>query len=315
LTTYLVTGAAGFIGRSIASALLARGETVRGIDNLSTGKRANLAGLEAMDFIVGDLTNPAACERACTGVEVIFHEAALASVPRSVADPVNTNLHCVTATLNLLVAAKAAKVRRVVYAGSSSAYGDTPTLPKHEEMLPNPISPYAVAKLAGEQYMRTFTRVYGLETVVLRYFNVFGPYQDPTSHYSGVLAVFCRKMLAGEQPTIFGDGEQSRDFTFIENVVHGNLLAAKAPAAKVAGKVMNLATGSRITLNETFTILREMTGYKGEPAYLPPRAGDIRDSLADIRLAEELLGYKPVVDFREGLRRTVEWYGKAGAGE
>lgn len=315
MTTYLVTGAAGFIGRSIASALLARGETVRGIDNLSTGKRANLAGLEAMDFIVGDLTNPAACERACAGVEVIFHEAALASVPRSVVDPVSTNLHCVTATLNLLVAAKAAKVRRVVYAGSSSAYGDTPTLPKQEEMLPNPISPYAVAKLAGEQYMRTFTRVYGLETVVLRYFNVFGPYQDPTSHYSGVLAVFCRKMLAGAQPTIFGDGEQSRDFTFIENVVHGNLLAAKAPGAKVAGKVMNLATGSRITLNETFKMLREMTGYTGEPAYLPPRAGDIRDSLADIRQADELLGYKPVVDFREGLRRTVEWYRKGGAGE
>ena len=310
-----MTGAAGFIGRSIASALLARGETVRGIDNLSTGKRANLAGLEAMDFIVGDLTNPAACERACAGVEVIFHEAALASVPRSVVDPVSTNLHCVTATLNLLVAAKAAKVRRVVYAGSSSAYGDTPTLPKQEEMLPNPISPYAVAKLAGEQYMRTFTRVYGLETVVLRYFNVFGPYQDPTSHYSGVLAVFCRKMLAGAQPTIFGDGEQSRDFTFIENVVHGNLLAAKAPGAKVAGKVMNLATGSRITLNETFKMLREMTGYTGEPAYLPPRAGDIRDSLADIRQADELLGYKPVVDFREGLRRTVEWYRKGGAGE
>ena len=315
MKTYLVTGAAGFIGRSIASALLARGETVRGIDNLSTGKRANLAGLEAMDFIVGDLTNPAACERACAGVEVIFHEAALASVPRSVADPVSTNLHCVTATLNLLVAAKAAKVRRVVYAGSSSAYGDTPTLPKHEEMLPNPISPYAVAKLAGEQYMRTFTRVYGLETVVLRYFNVFGPHQDPSSHYSGVLAVFCRKMLAGEQPTIFGDGEQSRDFTFIENVVQGNLLAAQAPAAKVAGKVMNLATGSRITLNETFKMLREMTGYKGEPAYLPARAGDIRDSLAAIELAEELLGYKPVVDFREGLRRTVEWYRRGGAGE
>lgn len=315
MTTYLVTGAAGFIGRSIAAALLARGETVRGIDNLSTGKRANLAGLEAMDFIVGDLTNPAACERACAGVKVIFHEAALASVPRSVSDPVGTNLHCVTATLNLLVAAKAAGVRRVVYAGSSSAYGDKPTLPKHEEMLPDPISPYAVAKLAGEQYMRAFTRVYGLETVVLRYFNVFGPYQDPTSHYSGVLAVFCRKMLAGEQPTVFGDGEQSRDFTFIENVIHGNLLAAEAPAAKVAGKMMNLASGSRITLNETFKMLRELTGYSGEPAYLAPRAGDIRDSLADIRLAEELLGYKPVVDFREGLRRTVEWYRKGSSGE
>jgi nucleoside-diphosphate-sugar epimerase len=308
LGTYLVTGAAGFIGRSIAAALLGRGESVRGIDNLSTGKRANLVGLEAMDFIVGDLSNPAVCERACKGVEIIFHEAALASVPRSVADPVSTNLHCVTATLNLLVAARAAGVRRVIYAGSSSAYGATPTLPKHESMLPNPISPYAVAKLAGEHYMRAFARVYGLETVVLRYFNVFGPYQDPGSQYSGVLAVFCRRMLAGEQPTIYGDGEQSRDFTYIENVVNANLLSASAPAAKVSGQMMNTATGSRITLNETFRILRELTGYEGEPEYAPARAGDIRDSLADIQLAGDLLGYRPLVNFREGLRRTVEWY-------
>jgi nucleoside-diphosphate-sugar epimerase len=308
VATYLVTGAAGFIGRSIAAALLARGESVRGVDSFITGKRANLAGLEAMEFIEGDLTDPAVCARACEGVEIAFHEAALASVPRSVADPVGTNLHCVTATLNMLVAARAAGVRRVVYAGSSSAYGDTPTLPKHEGMLPNPISPYAVAKLAGEHYMRAFARVYGLETVVLRYFNVFGPYQDPTSHYSGVLAIFCRRMLAGEQPTIYGDGEQSRDFTYIDNVVHANLLAASAPAEKVSGQMMNAATGNRITLNETFRILRELTGYTGEPAYAPARAGDIRDSLADIRLAGELLGYKPVVDFREGLSRTVEWY-------
>jgi UDP-glucose 4-epimerase len=241
-------------------------------------------------------------------VEVVFHEAALASVPRSVADPASTNLHCVTATLNVLVAAREAGVRRVVYAGSSSAYGDTPTLPKHEGMLPKPISPYAVAKLAGEQYMQAFSRVYGLETVTFRYFNVFGPFQDPTSHYSGVLAIFCRRMLAGEQPTIYGDGEQSRDFTYIDNVVHGNLLAAEAPAAKVAGGMMNLATGSRITLNDTFRILRDLTGYSGEPSYAEPRSGDIRDSLADIHLAGELLGYKPVVDFREGLRRTVDWY-------
>ena len=308
LTTYLVTGAAGFIGRSIAAALLARGENVRGIDSFITGKRTNLVGLEAMDFIEGDLTDPAACARACEGVEIVFHEAALASVPRSVADPVSTNQNCVTATLNLLMAARAAGVRRVVYAGSSSAYGDTPTLPKHEGMLPNPISPYAVAKLAGEHYMRAFARVYGLETVVLRYFNVFGPHQDPTSHYSGVLAIFCRRMLAGEQPTIYGDGEQSRDFTYIDNVVHANLLAAAAPAEKVSGQMMNAATGSRITLNDTFRILRDLTGYKGEPMYAPPRAGDIRDSLADIRLAGELLGYSPIVDFPEGLRRTVEWY-------
>jgi nucleoside-diphosphate-sugar epimerase len=305
---YLVTGAAGFIGRSIAAALLKRGESVRGIDNFITGKKSNLAGIEAMEFIDGDLTNAEDCARACEGVEVVFHEAALASVPRSVADPAGTNLHCVTATLNLLIAARAAGVRRVVYAGSSSAYGDTPTLPKEESMLPKPISPYAVAKLAGEQYMQAFTRVYGLETVTLRYFNVFGPFQDPTSHYSGVLAIFCRKMLAGEQPTIYGDGEQSRDFTYIENVVHGNLLAAGAPAEKVAGQMMNLATGSRITLNETFRILRDLTGCMGEPAYAGARSGDIRDSLADIGLAEKLLGYKPVVDFREGLRRTVEWY-------
>ncbi len=313
LAKYLVTGAAGFIGRSIAAELLARGESVRGIDSLITGKRANLAGLEAMEFIEGDLAEPSACAKACDGVEVIFHEAALASVPRSVADPVATNVNCVDATLNLLVAARAAGVRRVVYAGSSSAYGDTPTLPKQEEMLPNPISPYAVAKLAGEHYMRVFARVYGLETVVLRYFNVFGPYQDPTSHYSGVLAIFCRMLLAGEQPTIHGDGEQSRDFTYIDNVVEANLLAASAPAAKVAGQMMNAATGSRITLNETFKILCELTGYKGKPAYGPPRAGDVHDSLADIGRAKELLGYEPKVDFREGLRRTVEWYRESGA--
>ena len=313
LPTYLVTGAAGFIGRSIAAALLARGESVRGIDSFITGKRSNLAGLEAMEFIEGDLTDPAACAKACAGVEIVFHEAALASVPRSVADPAATNRNCLDATLNLLIAAREAGVRRVVYAGSSSVYGDTPTLPKHEQMLPNPISPYAAAKLAGEFYMSAFTRVYGLETVTLRYFNVFGPYQDPGSHYSGVLAIFCRRMLAGEQPTIFGDGGQSRDFTFIENVVHANLLAASAPAEKVSGRMMNVATGTRITLNETFEILRELTDYSGQPAYAEPRSGDIRDSLADIRLAGELLGYKPVVDFREGLRRTVEWY-KSGGG-
>ena len=308
MAKYLVTGAAGFIGRSIAAALLKRGESVRGIDNLTTGKRSNLVGLESMQFIEGDLTDPGQCADACKGIEIVFHEAALASVPRSVADPAATNLHCVTATLNLLIAARAAGVRRVVYAGSSSAYGDTPTLPKREEMLPNPISPYAVAKLAGEHYMRTFARVYGLETVVLRYFNVFGPFQDPTSHYSGVLAIFCRRMLAGQEPTIYGDGEQSRDFTYIDNVVHANLLAADAASEKVSGQMMNVATGVRITLNETFSILRDLTAYKGEPSYGEPRSGDIRDSLADITLAGQLLGYQPIVDFQEGLGRTVKWY-------
>jgi nucleoside-diphosphate-sugar epimerase len=308
LAKYVVTGAAGFIGRSIAAALLARGESVRGVDSFITGKRANLAGLEAMEFIEGDLADPAICATTCAGAEVVFHQAALASVPRSVADPIATNRNCVDATLNVLVAARAAGVRRVIYAGSSSVYGDTPTMPKREDMLPNPISPYAVAKLAGEHYLSAFTRVYGLETVTLRYFNVFGPFQDPTSHYSGVLAIFCRTLLTGEQPTIYGDGEQSRDFTFIENVVAGNLLAASAPVEKVSGKMMNVATGAAITLNQAFEILRELTGYKGEPAYAEPRSGDIRHSLADIGRARELLGYVPLVDFREGIRRTVEWY-------
>jgi len=311
LAKYLVTGAAGFIGRSIAAALLGRGDSVRGVDNFSTGRRANLIGLEEMEFVEGDLADPAVCARVCAGVEVIFHEAALPSVPRSVADPISSNIACVDATVNLLWAAKLAGVRRVVYAASSSAYGDTPTLPKHEGMLPDPISPYAVAKLAGEYYMRSFTRVYGLETVSLRYFNVFGPYQDPTSQYSGVLAVFCRKMLAGEVPTIYGDGETSRDFTFIQNTVEGNLLAAEAPADQVAGRVMNVATGVRITLNEVVEVLREITGYSGPVAYAPERAGDIRHSLADISLAGKLLGYAPSVEFREGLRRTVEWYREA----
>jgi len=308
MAKYLITGAAGFIGRSIAAALIARGDSVRGIDNFSTGKRANLAGLEGMDLLEGDLSDPSVCARACEGVETVFHEAALPSVPRSVANPLETHQHCATATLNLLIAARDAGVRRVIYAGSSSVYGDTPVLPKQENMAPDPISPYAVAKLTGEYYLKSFARVYGLETVTLRYFNVFGPYQDPTSQYSGVLAIFSRKLLAGQTPTIFGDGEQSRDFTFIDNVVHANLLAAAAPAVKVSGKVMNVATGNRSTLNQVFRLLCELTGFAGEPAYGAPRAGDVRDSLADIRLAEESIGYRPQVDLREGLRRTLEWY-------
>jgi UDP-glucose 4-epimerase len=315
LAKYLVTGAAGFIGRSIAAALLGRGDSVRGVDNFATGKRENLLGLEAMEFVEGDLADLDVCRGACAGVDVIFHEAALPSVPRSVLDPIGSNVACVDATVNLLWAAKEAGVRRVVYAASSSAYGDTPTLPKHEQMLPNPISPYAVAKLTGEYYMRSFARVYGLETVSLRYFNVFGPYQDPASQYSGVLAVFCRKMLAGDRPTIYGDGETSRDFTFIQNTVEGNLLAASAPAELVSGRVMNVATGVRITLNEVVEVLRGITGYNGSVAYAPERAGDIKHSLADISLAGELLGYSPSVSLEEGLRRTVEWYRKAGSRE
>jgi nucleoside-diphosphate-sugar epimerase len=313
LAKYLVTGAAGFIGRSITAALLERGESVRGIDSFVTGKRENLIGIESMEFIEGDLADPEVCARACEGIDIVFHEAALASVPRSVADPISTNKNCVSATLQLLVCARTTGVRRVIYAGSSSVYGNSPTLPKREDMIPDPISPYAVAKLAGEHYMRSFARVYGLETVVLRYFNVFGPYQDPTSDYSGVLAIFCRKMLAGEQPAIYGDGEQSRDFTYIDNVVHANLLAAAAPASDVGGRAMNIATGDRISLNKIFKILQELTEYKGAPLYSSPRSGDIRDSLADISLAARLMGYSPEVSLREGLERTVQWYLRAGA--
>ena len=308
METYLVTGAAGFIGRSIAAELLARGKKVRGIDNFVTGKRDNLLGLEAMDFIEADINDAEAVAKACHGVECIFHEAAIPSVPRSIEDPVTSNHAGVSGTVQLLVAAKDAKVRRVVYAGSSSVYGNTPTLPKQEQMQPSPISPYAVTKLAGELYMQSFTRVYGLETVVIRYFNVFGPYQDPTSHYSGILAIFTMKMLAGEIPTIYGDGEQSRDFTFIQNVVHGNLLASEAPAERVSGKVFNVATGNRVTLNQTVEILRRATGYTGEVRYAAERSGDVKHSLADISRAKECLGYEPLVDFSEGIERTVAWY-------
>src|SRR5437868_13392089 len=261
-----------------------------------------------MEFLGGDLADPAVCAQACEGVQIVFHEAALASVPRSVADPAGTNLNCVDATLNLLIAAKAAAVRRVVYAGSSSAYGDTPTLPKREDMLPNPISPYAVAKLTGEYYMRCFHQVYGLETVCLRYFNIFGPRQDPSSPYSGVLARFILLMIKGEAPTIFGDGEQSRDFTYVDNAVDANLLACAAPATEVAGRVFNVATGKRFTLTQTVVALKKITGYAGQAHHGPERAGDIRHSLADISLAAKHLGYKPHVGFEEGLQRTVAWY-------
>jgi UDP-glucose 4-epimerase len=308
MNTFLITGAAGFIGRSIAAELLKQGKRVRGIDNFSTGKRENLRGLEAMDFIEADINDAAAVSEACREVDCIFHEAAIPSVPRSVEDPVGSNHAGVSGTVQLLVAAKNADVRRVIFAGSSAVYGNAPTLPKFEDMPPHPISPYAVSKLAGEYYLKSFTQVYGMETVTLRYFNVFGPYQDPNSEYSGVLAKFTLKMLAGETPTIYGDGEQSRDFTYIDNVVHGNLLAAAAPAERVSGGVFNVATGTRISLNQTVTILKAATGYSGEVKYAEERGGDVKHSLADIRRAKEFLGYEPVVHFREGLERTVAWY-------
>jgi len=305
----LVTGIAGFIGSSLARALLARGDRVRGIDNFSTGKRENLEEmLEEIDFRDANLADLDGLHAACRGVDYIFHQAAIPSVPKSVLDPLASNRANVDATVHLLVAARDAKVKRVVYAASSSAYGDTPTLPKHEGMPPNPVSPYAVAKLAGEYYMTAFYRCYGLETVSLRYFNIFGPRQDPTSPYSGVLAKFITQMLEGEQPTIFGDGTQSRDFTYIDNAVHANLLAAEAPASDVAGQVFNVATGERADLNQTFELLKKITSYGGDAGYGPERAGDVKHSLADLSRAEKHLGYRPQVRFEEGLRRTVAWY-------
>jgi UDP-glucose 4-epimerase len=306
---YLITGVAGFIGSSLARAVLAQGDEVRGVDNFSTGKRANLDEiLGEIDLRELDLLDHDAIKDVCKGVDYIFHEAAIPSVPKSVLDPLGSNRANVDATVHLLIAARDAKVRRVVYAASSSAYGDTPTLPKHEAMLPNPNSPYAVAKLAGEYYMTSFYRCYGLETVSLRYFNIFGPRQDPSSPYSGVLAKFITQMLNGEQPIIFGDGAQSRDFTYIQNAVDANLLAMKAPALQAAGQMFNVATGKRADLNQAFQLLKKVTGYRGEVKYAPARSGDVKHSLADLARAEKHLGYKPTVDFEEGLRRTVDWY-------
>jgi UDP-glucose 4-epimerase len=309
MAVYLITGVGGFIGSSLARELLRRGERVRGVDNFSTGKRENLAQiLGQIEFHEVDILDLDAMQRACAGVDYVLHQAAIPSVPKSVLDPIGSNQVNVDGTVNVLVAARDAKVKRVVYAASSSAYGDTPTLPKHEDMTPDPISPYAVAKLASERYMISFYRCYGLETVALRYFNIFGPRQDPSSPYSGVLAKFITQMLKGEQPAIFGDGEQSRDFTYIDNAVEANLLACTAPAAQVAGKVFNVATGRRVTLNETFKLLQGLTSYSGSPSYGEERGGDIKHSLADISAAEKHLGYQAKVDFENGLRRTVDWY-------
>ncbi len=309
MATYLITGVAGFIGSSLARAVLAQGDKVRGVDNYATGKRENLDEiLSRIDFREADILDLNAMRNACQGVDYVLHQAAIPSVPKSVLDPLGSNQANVDGTVNVLVAARDAKVKRVVYAASSSAYGDTPTLPKHEEMIPNPISPYAVAKLASEYYMTSFYRCYGLETVSLRYFNIFGPRQDPSSPYSGVLAKFITQMLRGETPTVFGDGEQSRDFTYIDNAVSANLLACRAPAQDAAGRVFNVATGRRANLKETFAILQKITGFRGELKFGPERAGDVKHSLADISRAEKHLGYKPLVHFEDGLKKTVEWY-------
>jgi len=309
MSTYLITGVAGFIGSALARAVVAQGDEVRGVDNLSSGKMENLDEIKSkVEFHKGDILDLDLMHRLCRGVDYVFHEAAIPSVPKSVNDPLASNAATLDGTVNVLVAARDAKAKRVVFAASSAAYGDTPTLPKREDMLPNPISPYAVAKLASEFYLTSFYRCYGLETVSLRYFNIFGPRQDPTSQYSGVLAKFTTQMLKGEQPTCFGDGKQSRDFTYVDNVVHANLLACKADAAKVAGRVFNVAIGERIDLNETFRVLKKLTGFKGDLKYGPERAGDVKHSLADLTESRKQLGYKPKVNFEEGLRRTIEWY-------
>jgi nucleoside-diphosphate-sugar epimerase len=313
MSNYLVTGGAGFIGSHLSEELVRRGHTVRVADSLITGKRSNLDHVPGVQFLEGDLADAGFAKKAVDGIEYVLHQAAIPSVPRSVKDPITSNRANVDATVNVLVAARDAGVKRLVFAGSSSAYGNTPTLPKHEEMLPNPLSPYALQKVVGEQYLQMFTRLYGLETVSIRYFNVFGPRQDPTSPYSGVISVFATALIENRSPTIYGDGEQTRDFTYVANVVDGVLRACEAEGA--SGEVINVATGGRISLNQLFTTMRDLVGGTVEPTYVDVRAGDVRDSQADIAKAKRILGYSPRVSFEEGLRQTVEWYrGSTAAG-
>jgi len=308
MSTALITGISGFIGSSIARALLSEGATVRGIDNLSTGNIANLEDIrKQLDFRQADILDTNAIASACQGVDFVFHEAAIPSVFQSVDDPIGTNGPNLNGTLNVLDAARKAGVKRVLYAASSAAYGDDPNLPKTETMLPAPISPYAVQKVAGEHYLASYARVFGLETVALRYFNVFGPRQDPSSQYSGVLARFISMMLTGQTPTVFGDGTTSRDFVYIDNVVSANLLAARAPAANVSGKVFNVATGRRTTLIEAYEEIKRITGYTGSINFAPEREGDIKHSLADISLAQQSFDYKVVADLAYGLEQTIAW--------
>jgi len=303
----LVTGGAGFIGSHLTERLIELGHEVTVLDDLSTGREENLAHLHGrFRFVKGSITDLGLLRELMPGIEVVFHQAALGSVPRSVEDPMTTHEVNITGAFNVLLAAKEAGVERVVYAASSSAYGDTPTLPKVETMLPQPLSPYAVSKLVGEYYCQVFTRVYGLPTVSLRYFNVFGPRQNPHSQYAAVIPKFVTAALKGEPLTVYGDGEQSRDFTYIENVVQANLLAMQSEAA--VGKVYNVACGGRYTLNELIRQLRKVMDKHLEVQYLPPRAGDVRHSMASIEAAQHDLGYRVLVDFEEGLRRTVEWY-------
>jgi UDP-glucose 4-epimerase len=310
MSRFLVTGGAGFIGSHLVAELVKRGHAVRVVDSLVTGRRQNLDGLD-VEFLAGDLASEAVARAAVRDVEYALHQAAIPSVPRSVTDPLTSHRANVDATLNLLLAARDAGVKRVVYAGSSSAYGDTPSLPKDEDMPTNPRSPYALQKLVSEQYCSLFTQLYGLETVTTRYFNVFGPRQDPSSQYSGVIARFVTRLLAGERPTIYGDGEQTRDFTYIANVVDGVLRAAEAPGA--SGLVMNVATGGRTSLNQLLASLQKLLGTSLTPIFERARAGDVRDSQASIARAEQVLGYQPTVSFEDGLAATVEWYRTAQA--
>ena len=308
---YLVTGGAGFIGSHLAEELVRRGHQVRVADSLITGKRSNLDHIPGVEFLEGDLAEMDVARKAVDGIEVVLHQAAIPSVPRSVTDPMTSHRANVDATLNMLLASRDAGVKRLVFAASSSAYGDTPTLPKHEEMPTNPLSPYALQKVIGEQYLQMFTRLYGLETVSIRYFNVFGPRQDPTSPYSGVISVFATALLENRPPTIFGNGEQTRDFTYIANVVNGVLRAAEAPDA--SGQIINVATGGRISLNQLFEEMRTLIGADVRPNYAPTRAGDVRDSQAEITKARTILGYEPMVSFEDGLKNTLDWYRTAGA--
>ena len=303
---YLVTGGAGFIGSHLTEELVRRGEQVRVVDSLITGKRQNLAHIPGVEFIEGDLADLAVAQRAVAGVEYVLHQAAIPSVPRSVQDPMTSHRANVNAALNVLVAARDASVKRVVYAGSSSAYGNAPTLPKVETMPAAPLSPYALQKFVAEEYCRLFTQLYGLETVTTRYFNVFGPRQDPSSPYSGVISLFISALVEGRAPTIYGDGEHTRDFTYVANVVDGVLRACHAP--KASGEVINVATAGRISLNDLFRTIKELTGARVEAIYAEPRAGDVKDSQADISKAERLLGYRPIVNLQEGLKKTVEWF-------
>ena len=310
MANYLVTGGAGFIGSNLVDALLAQGHAVRVLDDFSTGKRENLADfIDRIDLIAGNLTDLDTVHNACRDIEVVLHQGAVPSVPRSIEDPVGSNEANVTATLNVLVAARDADARRVIYASSSSIYGDQdPDAAKVETMIPAPISPYGVAKMAAERYCQVFHHVYGLETVALRYFNVFGPRQDPASMYAAVIPKFITALLDGQSPTIYGDGEQTRDFTYIGNVIQGNLLAATVPAEQVAGEVFNMATGGQVSLNDLVEMLQEITGANIPPVHHSPRPGDIKHSRANISKAQERIGFSPDYPLLEGLRLTTDWF-------